>query len=310
MTNNLKQSSEIIIGNKRLISYSKINSFASCPFRYHLHYQRKIKPIKESVKFTFGKAIHEALAYYYSMKNSPDDAIEYFDAIWKEAVKNPEIDFGMKKVTKAMIKENPELENVEKVPIKASYYYEMGVDMLQSYFETYEGENLKIAAIEESFTTSFKNPKSNYTNRKWQLTGIIDLIVEDKDGYYEIWDHKTMAKTVGSATMELSHQISAYYLGAAEFLGVPITRIKKAVFNILYKTKGYPCERIETTRSEEQINRFLTQLNAVSKAMSEPKIFQNISFACAGCEYYDWCQGKKDGYYCDSMEDTKESYND
>lgn len=308
--NSQKLSSEIIITDKRLVSYSKINAFSSCPFRYYLHYQQKIKPVNESIKFIFGKAIHEVLAYYYSMKCAIPDVMEYFDAIFKEAIKNPNIDYGLRKVTKAMIIENPELENVDKVSIEPDYYRELGFDMLQSYFETYENEDLKVVAIEESFTTPFKNPKSNYTNRRWSLTGIIDLIVEDKDGYYEIWDHKTMAKTVGPATMELSHQISAYYLGAAEFLGVPVTRIKKAVFNILYKTKGFSCERIETTRSEKQINKFLMQLNAVTKAMTEPKIFQNISFSCAGCEYYNWCQGKKDDYYSDGVEDIKELYDD
>jgi len=311
MVDNPKQQSiKPVTRDKNLISYTRFNSFMNCPFKYHLIYQRRVKPIKEPIKYVFGKAMHEALAYYYSMQCPIGDVMEYFNAIWREAIKTPNIDYGMKKVTKAMIKENPKLEGIERISIKPDYYLEMGFSMLESYFETYKGEKLDVVNIEESFTTTFKNPKSNYTNRKWQLTGVIDLIVRDKNGDYEIWDHKNMAKTVNPATMELSHQISAYFIGAAAFLEVPVTKIKKAVFNILYKTKGYPCERVETTRSEEQIRKFLTQLNAVSKAMSAPKIFQNISFACASCEYYDWCKGKRDGYFEDNIEDTNYDYDD
>lgn len=282
--------------NKKLISYTRFSSFMNCPYKYHLKYKRKVRPNKDSVKFSFGRAMHEALAYYYGMGAKPMDVLEYYDSVWKEAVKNESIDFGKKKVTKAMAKEDDSLEYGSFVPIRPEYYRQMGLEMLDSYFKVYEKEDFEVEAVEVSFTAPFKNPKSNYTNRKWATTGIIDLIIKRPDGFYEIWDHKCMGKTVSDATMTLSHQVSNYYLGAVDILGVPVTKIKKAVFNILYKMAGYPCARIETTRNEKQLDIFLNQLNRSCKAIDNDLIFQNISFSCSSCDYYKFCQGKDEDY--------------
>jgi len=284
------------ISDKNLLSYTRFGSFMNCPYKFHLKYQKGIRPKIDSVKFSFGKAMHEALAYYYENNCSLELVMEYFSIVWNEMTRSDSIDYGTKKVTKAMIKEDPELASEQFVKIRPEYYLDLGLRMLESYFNTYGDEKLKIEGVEQSFTCPFKNPKTNYTNRKWELTGIVDLIIDNGDGTYDFWDHKMMGKKVSAKGFQLSHQIPTYFLGVANLLGVPVSKIRKAVFNIIYKNGDLECERIEMTRTQEEIDEFQRQLTMVSKAIDNNRIFQNFNFSCVSCEYVNYCRGEKEGF--------------
>jgi len=291
-----KAKDKIDFNDKKLISYTRFSSFMNCPYKFSLKYKKGIRPEKESVKYSFGKAMHAALAYFYETKCTEEMAIEYFSLIWEEMTKSEAIDYGTKKVTKAMVKEDPGLADEEHVAITPAYYLDLGARMLMSYFETYRGEKIEVVGVEQSFTCPFKNPDTNYKNRRWELTGVIDLLLKNEDGTYEFWDHKMMGKKVSAGVFQLSHQVPAYILGAAFLLQIPIDKIKRCVFNIIYKTGDLECERIEVTRTKEEMTMFFKQLTHVAKAIDNDKIFQNFSFACASCEYLNYCLGKKDKY--------------
>ena len=55
--------------HKKYFSYSKINTYKSCPQKYKIIYLDKIRKKNESIEAFMGKRVHEVLEWLYSDKN-------------------------------------------------------------------------------------------------------------------------------------------------------------------------------------------------------------------------------------------------
>lgn len=144
-------------------SYSRLSQYNNCPHSFFLKYIKN----KEGISGCFGQYgsfVHELLEKY--SKNELcifELAPEYID-----------------KFTSKVTAYFPPMK--DKLSM-ASIYFEQG----KEYFETFNGfdENYIIKDIEKKYY--FKLDKYNFV-------GIIDLEVENKNGWYEIIDHKTKNK--------------------------------------------------------------------------------------------------------------------
>ena len=66
--------------NKNYYSYSKINTYASCPQKYKIIYLDKIKKNDEGIEAFMGKRVHEVLEWLY-LKNDIKKNLVLFDTL-------------------------------------------------------------------------------------------------------------------------------------------------------------------------------------------------------------------------------------
>ena len=62
-----------IINNK--FSYSKINTFDSCPQKFKINYIDKVKNNNESIEAFMGKRVHEVLDWLYKESHNIGDYV-------------------------------------------------------------------------------------------------------------------------------------------------------------------------------------------------------------------------------------------
>ena len=134
-------------------SYSRLNSYHSCPYRWKLHYLDGYKPGAQFYS-SFGSLMHSILEKYYRGKLRRSEMSSEFLIRFSDEVK------GLR----------PSAKVVE------SY-----ISAALKYFQSFEELDLKILGVEQQVFFEVNGIR---------MTGIIDLIGE-KDGNIIIVDHKS-----------------------------------------------------------------------------------------------------------------------
>ena len=152
--------------NKFSWSYSKLNSYCTCPKQFFLTYIVKSES-KPNAYAQFGNLVHSLLASYFNVELRFD---ELYDMYVKEYDRWVTADFN----------NNPDSDLNES-------YYDSGL----KYFSEFEGlfDNCEVLDVEKRFTTKIGDHK---------FVGIIDLILKDKNGI-AIVDHKSKGKFASKA---------------------------------------------------------------------------------------------------------------
>ncbi|MDR1195891.1 MAG: PD-(D/E)XK nuclease family protein [Endomicrobium sp.] len=166
------------------ISYSRINAYLFCPYKYKLIYiDNQYVPLNADI--TFGQIIHKTLEKYHSRggKNMPQLS-ECYDESWEnKGFASPQQNFE---------------------------YYRRGTAMLENYFKSFSVSNVKILYTEKSFDANIG---------KYRFIGIIDRIDEYPDGTKEIMDYKTHIKIWDSQRVDKDLQLTLYAYACKNIFG-------------------------------------------------------------------------------------------
>ncbi len=149
-------------------SYSKLNTFETCPYAYWLNYVAKDPPINEENAFSqYGSFVHEILEKYFKGELELFElSTEYEDNFDDNIL----LDF-------------PYCESHGRVIDLCESYHDKGL----AYLENFDGlPEYKILGVEEDFVIEILNGE--------KLRGFIDLILEDKNGNIIVLDHKSKSK--------------------------------------------------------------------------------------------------------------------
>jgi len=166
---------------QQILTASEITAWKTCRKRWWFNYDQCLQPLVPAKPLSYGSAVHEILAAYYSRKPLPHFSLEG----WGEEEK-----FTVKEINcliDAYIKRDPFRKKFQPV------------------------------AIEEEFILKVPSPKG-YRSKRFQLAGKIDLLLKDKWGNLWLVDHKTSKKALDPRWLELADQM-AYYLWAKTELG-------------------------------------------------------------------------------------------
>lgn len=145
---------------KEKYSFSKLSSFYTCPYGWWLRYEEHKVGIGNAFS-SYGTFVHSIMERY--AKGEAD--------IWElPALYEWEFETAV-----------PEKFPWNKYTVLHDSYYRQGLDFLKS-FQGYD--NYKILGVEQSFDQDIDD---------WVFTGIIDLILEDKEGKIIIRDYKSKA---------------------------------------------------------------------------------------------------------------------
>ncbi|MDR2426758.1 MAG: PD-(D/E)XK nuclease family protein [Endomicrobium sp.] len=166
------------------ISYSRINTYLFCPYKYKLIYiDNQYIPLNADI--TFGQIIHKTLEKYHSRGGKDlSGLMECYDESWENK--------GF-----ATAQQNFE-------------YYRRGTLMLENYFKSFSVLDIKILYTEKSFDANIG---------KYRFIGIIDRIDEYSDGTKEIMDYKTHLKAWDQQRVDSDLQLTFYVYACKNVFG-------------------------------------------------------------------------------------------
>ena len=242
----------------KCLSITQIKSYLKCPLSYKFRYldHLKVPPLSA---MTLGKSVHSALETNYSQKiktreDLPTEQVkDVFSDRWEAAVK----------------------ETVFDKDEKPGEVKDEGIGLVDVYHSRIS-PTIQPKVVEKAFELSFQNV--DYT-----LKGYIDL-VDSRDC---IIDHKTTKRSMTEENAATDLQLTCYALAYRNVLG----REERALrFDVMVRNKKPKIQQLTTTRTKEDIERFLKVLGYVSKAIQSGIFYPNENFMCGTCGYRGLCR--------------------
>jgi DNA helicase II / ATP-dependent DNA helicase PcrA len=231
------------------LNYSQIDSYLTCPLQYKYGYVLKI-PTAENPALSFGNSIHNSLRdYYYKLTFEKQATLEDLLKIYEKDWQP----FGY-------------LDEQHR-----EFQFEQGKKLLTRYFEKNKDDKTKHLAFEKTFTLKIDGIRFN---------GRIDRIDELPDGSVEIIDYKT-GTPKSQKDVDKDLQVSLYAIAAKEALGYDPKLLS------LYFLE--PCEKVSTTRTQEQLEERKKEVLEVVKKIRKGEFEANPGMHCNWCSFKDIC---------------------
>lgn len=234
------------------ISYSALNTYKTCPFKYKLQNIDRIKEPK-SKEAVFGTLIHSTLNFVHKpgiLSPTMEQAMEHFSVNWNGGV----------------------FEN----EMEERAAFSQGVDMIRRYYANNDVSKANIVALESHFQIALGDHV---------ISGIIDRIDRTDDGY-EIIDYKTARKMPSQEMIDNDLQLSIYlqaFLSRYPEEKKNLDKIKVSLYFVKHGAK------LSSTRTEEQLEKvsqeFLSVIEQIEKEQFEPV----INSLCDWCGYQKHC---------------------
>jgi len=244
------------------LSYSQISTYLACPLRYKLQYVEQIPPAFKSAALAFGSAIHESVGAFYHQhligdSLRPDQMLD----VYREALRNGD---------------DTELrffngDNEESLVKKAQ-------QMLAVFHEAFN-PSIEVIGVEEFFEFSIGDLPP--------FCGYIDLIEQNGGGQITVADLKTAARKPTNGSVHQNLQLTAYSVGV-EALGFTPDSVNLRL-DVLTKTKEPQMVRLETTRTDQDRDRFFKLVRHVWNAIEREAFFLKQDWHCAQCPFGEPC---------------------
>jgi len=248
-------------------SYSRLESYKSCPQQFKLHYIDKIEVEEEGIEAFMGSRAHEALEKLYTdirMTKVPtlEELLAYYEEQWEKNWHD-----GIKIVRKEY---------------KPEHYREVGRKAVAEYYEQHQPfDESRTIALEYKVTFPI-DESGEYT-----ILGYIDRIAVARDGTYEIHDYKTSGRLPTQAQIDKDQQLALYQLAVSEMW----PDVKKVDLVWHYLVFG---KELRSQRSPEQLAGLKKEVMASIRKIEEDSDFRpRESALCDWCSYFSYCPAKK-----------------
>ncbi len=255
-------------------SNSKLGTYEKCPQKYKLKYIDRIRPPEEEVGIEafLGKRVHETLEKLYkelllTKLNNIDESIDYFNSQWE---KNWHANVV-----------------VNKKGFTADHYRNSGVEAISNYYKRYSPFNQsRTLATEHSITFKIDDIT---------ITGVIDRLSHNGDGFYEIHDYKTNSSLPTQEALDNDRQLALYQIGVKEKF-----RDAKEI-NLIWHYLIFDKEFI-SKRSDVQLKDLKKEVLSLIKTLEKDTKFEPLeSGLCDWCEYPEFCPAKKHEIKVDAL---------
>jgi len=245
-------------------SNSRLSTYEDCPQRYKLKYKDQIKPSEEGIEAFLGKRVHETLEKLHkelllTKLNSLDELLEYYNFHWKK-------NWGEKVV-------------ITRKEFTADHYRDTGRKAISDYYKRYSPFNQS-----KTLSTEFQ---INFKINDITITGKIDRLSHNGDGFYEIHDYKTSRSLPTQNELDHDWQLGLYQIGVKEKF-----RDAKEI-NLIWHYLIFDKE-FSSTRSDAQLEDLEKRVLSLIKAIEKETIFNpKESNLCDWCEYFEYCPAKQ-----------------
>lgn len=237
-----------------LLSYSRVDTFKSCPLKYKFRYLFKIaSPTSHAANF--GSSLHNTINMFYSAVI--DGASPSFELL-KDLYDKCWISRGY---------DSKAHEQARK---------RQGLAVLESFYQNEEKNGfIKPAFLEKSFNVKID---------KLRFSGRIDRIDRLADGTYEVIDYKT-GSYKKDADVDKDLQLSLYALACRDALKLNVSKLS------LYFLES--AQKISTKRTEKDLEDLKQELIGISERMMVSDFAPAPGRHCQWCEYRILCNAAR-----------------
>jgi len=249
------------------VSASRLALWLKCPLAFRLKYIDGV-PTPTSPSLFLGKVVHSGLEHWYRHRQlgialDTDEVTRRVAAEWDQSVAEANVPFGSTEEEQSLRRQ--------------------AADLVSAYVRQVPPDEGHPLAVEAAMEWPLVDPRTR-KDLGVPLVGIVDLIVDDKDGPV-IADFKSSSRS--SSPMEISHEIQ---LGAYSYLFRQTTGQEEAGLEIrsLVKTKTPKIEFHRfAARSEAHFGRLFAVVREYLDALDAGRFNYRPNWGCSMCDYCD-----------------------
>ena len=216
-------------------SFSKINTYKSCPQKYKINYINKVRKKHESIEAFMGKRVHEVLEWFYYKRSKDTSSFYPFDTLL-EKYNNLWIDHWHDDIYLArqrftiVKKRNKKFKKYFSLDKNKEMMKQIGEICLANYYKRYiKGFDENINSVELKISVKIND---------FSFTCIIDRLDTDNNGNYKIYDYKTGRKSISYSAAMNDLQLSLYQLAIREnYKDYQMKKIHSYIQNTKYKKR-------------------------------------------------------------------------
>lgn len=254
-----------------IFSYSKIQTFDSCPQKYKINYIDKVRKTHESIEAFMGKRVHEVLDWLFKNYEeighyiTLDILLNKYKELWEEKWHENIYSANIPVMYKIKFKSKDDL-------------YHLGIKCLVNYYNRYQ----------PNFTQNiFKTEmKCEVTINGVKFRGYIDRVDKYKNGLYEIFDYKTGKQPKSKSNITRNLQLIIYQLAIQE----RYNDCKDVILNWYYLQSN---EIVSVKYTSQKINELKNNIfKRILDIKGEKKFLAKESLLCEWCYFWEECEIK------------------
>ena len=235
------------------LSYSQISTYQNCPLQYRFRYVEE-KPSPPTASLSFGKSVHEALEWLYSVP-TPDP---------------PKVENLIDQLESCWISEGYASSEEE-----TRYFYQAKA-ALELYYRKHilnDPEGFRVpAALEYKFKVDLGF---------CQLSGVIDRLDKYPDGGFEIIDYKTNRRLPPARRLAEDLQLPLYKIAAERIWEAPI---EKVTFHYVLLD-----HRHSIFVTSERVEQALAEVERVARLIEREEFDPCRNNLCPWCDFLEEC---------------------
>lgn len=261
-----------------LYSYSRVNTFFTCPSQFeHRYIKRTPSPVPEGIELFLGSRFHETMEHLYGLlpERMPtvNELVDFFKGHWQEQFRKAQ------QVQRAKGFDQP-LRIVQEGQTVEDYF-QKGLLFVENYYHHYQPFDQDVTEGIEMKVAFTLDPRGEY-----RMQGYIDRLARDPDGTYVIHDYKTSSRKMSMEDVKFEDQLALYQAGLFQNPQYG----PKAKFRQVWHFVAFEKDQVTDTRGPEAIaklkERYIGKIQTIEKAKSFPT---KTSALCGWCEFLSLC---------------------
>lgn len=268
----------VIIPLMTLYSYSRVNTFFTCPSQFeHRYIKRTPSPVPEGIELFLGSRFHETMEHLYGLipERVPtvNELLNFFKKHWQNHLIQAQ-DTQKRKGFDTPLRIVQEGQSVED-------YFQKGQLFVENYYHNYQPFDQDVTeGIEMKVVFNLDN-KGEY-----KMQGYIDRVGRDPDGTYVIHDYKTSSRKMSAEDVKFEDQLALYQAGLLQNPKFG----PKAKFRQVWHFVAFEKDQVVDERGPEAIaklkERYIGKIKTIEGAKSFPT---KTSALCGWCEFLSLC---------------------
>jgi len=276
-----------ITNNHLHTSYSQVWTYLNCSLKYYFRYVRGEQRQHTSIALIFGSALHKALERFYqdAAEGKTQTSLATLQTVFSEYIT---ADISSSQIPVLYKKDTPDQDSAKKIKTKKESI-NMGQNMLEAAYDRLPlPKGYIVAGVEVPVAAPLVTPQGQPVDM--MLTGIVDLVLMDRNMQPIVVDFKTAKQTKSQTVADDDIQMSVYQYLMGELGYNPSEKPLECQFWVFRKLKKPKLEIVTTIRTNGHRARLVKLLNSVLAGIENRVFIPNKGWLCGDCEYSQACK--------------------